>query len=209
MNLTTLRAEFLARGFQHLDAAGVTTRQDQYLNAGRADLDRMFLWPWREKVATGAGTGVAISDLGPIELVQNTSLSSSPIARADQQSLTDTYGDLTISGTPIAYYVAWASGTPTVKTYPSSTNTISVQYFKVTPDLTAGSDTPASPAEAHMTIVDLAVRRAYNDSDNFFSASMIQSEIDRAVQALLVQYPPRIPDGPDAFVGVTGASSDW
>jgi hypothetical protein len=195
--------ELSDRGFAHLSAA----RRGTYINNARAELDRMYLWPWREKSVTGTSP-LAISDLGPIEAVVNTSISSYPLQKVDYRTLLENYGDLSISGTPSYYYVATPSGTPEVATFPSNTNTIGVQYWRVTPDLTTGQS-PASPSEAHYVIVDLAARQAYNDNDEFFSASMVQQEVDRKVQQLLLNYPVGQADGPDAFVGVTGASLDW
>jgi hypothetical protein len=204
VDFTALKAELVARGFDSLS----TTRQGYYINAARAELDRMFLWPWREKSASGTSP-LSVSDLGRIEKVTNSSQSALPLAKADRSTLIDIYGDLSVSGTPGYYYVAWPSGTPTVVAIPVSTNTIAVQYWKVTVDLSGAADVPAAPSEAHYTIVDLAVRRAYRDSDDHAAAAALQPEIDNAVAQLLEQYPPGQPAGPDGFVGVTGASEDW
>lgn len=203
MTFAEMKAEVLARGFDGL----TDTRAGVYVNAARAELDRMFLWPWREKSVTGTSP-ISISDLGTIEAVVNTSQSSVPLSRADYRSLLDLYSDLTTSGTPCFYYVAWPSGTPEVVTYPSNSNTIGVQYWRVTPDLT-GSQTPASPSECHYTIIDIAVRRAYRDNDDHQAAAALQPEIDNAINQFLVAYAPGTADGPEAYVGVTGASEDW
>jgi hypothetical protein len=204
VDFTALKAELVARGFDSLS----TTRQGYYINAARAELDRMFLWPWREKSASGTSP-LSVSDLGRIEKVTNSSQSALPLAKADRSTLIDIYGDLSVSGTPGYYYVASPSGSTQVVAIPVSTNTISVQYWKVTVDLSGASDTPASPSEAHYTIVDLAVRRAYRDNDDHGAAAALQPEIDNAIAQLVEQYPPGQPDGPDGFVGVTGASEDW
>jgi hypothetical protein len=199
-----LKQELSDRGFAHLTDA----RQGVYVNAARAELDRLVLWPWRQTSASGAAP-LVVSDLGPIESVQNTSQSSVPLFPAQRGWLSDTFGDLTIAGTPSYYYVDWVSGTPTVTTYPSSTNTLAVRYWKRMPDLVNASDVPGAPSEAHYTIVDLAVRRAYHDAGDDSSAAAIQPEIDNAIQQLLISYPPGQADGPDAYVGVGLASVDW
>lgn len=210
MTFAAMKTELIARGFDGLASNGLTadTRAGVYINAARAEFDRMFLWPWREKSATGTSP-LSITDLGTIEKVIDTSNSSVALARADYSSLVDAYGDLSPSGSPSFYYVAWPSGTPEVVAYPGGSHTIGVQYWRVTPDLSSGSDTPASPAECHYTIVDMAVRRAYRDNDDHDSAAAIQAEIDLAIGQFLFAYPPGIADGPDAYVGVTGASEDW
>lgn len=196
-----MKTELSDRGFAHLS----DTRLGVYINNARAELDRMFFWPWREASATGTAP-LTIADLGVVEAVvdSNTDL---PLRKADYRSLLESFGDLSIVGTPSFYYIAWPSGSPVVATYPDTSGSIGVQYWKVTADLT-GVQTPASPAEAHYTIVDLAVRRAYRDSDNHAASEALQSEIDRAIGELLVQYPPGIADGPDAYVGYSGSSVD-
>lgn len=204
MDFSDLKTELSNRGFAHLS----DTRLGTYVNAARAELDRTALWPWREKSATGAAP-LTITDLGTIEAVLNTTQSSFPLQRVDYRTLVENYGDLSTSGTALYYYVAWPSGTPEVATYPSGSDTIGVQYWRITPDLSADSDTPASPAQAHYTIVDLAVRRASRDSGNDDVAAAIQPEIDNAISQLIEQYPPGMADGPEAYVGVSFASSDW
>jgi hypothetical protein len=54
----------------------------------------------------------------------------------------------------------------------------------------------------------MAVRRAYRDNDDH-AAQALQQEIDQAIGQFLVSYPPGTMDGPEAYVGVTGASEDW
>lgn len=204
MTFADLKAELAARGFDYL----TPTRQGYLINAARAEFDGMFLWPWREKSVTGTAP-LSITDLGTIEAVINTSRSSAPLSKVDYRTLLDIYGDLSTSGTPSFYYTAWPSGTPEVVTYPTGSDTIGVQYWRVTPDLT-GTDTPASPAQAHYTIVDMAVRRAYRDSDAHDAAGALQPEIDNAISQLLQQYPPGIADGPDGYVPTSlGSSVDW
>lgn len=204
MDLAAFRTELLARGFDYLNQ----TRQDLYINAGRAELDRMFLWPWREATASGAAP-LAVADLGVVASVVNTAGSDTRLSRLDRQTLLEAYGDLSTAGTPWVYFIDWSSGSRVVRVYPVSTDTIEVRYWKVTADLALATDAPAAPAEAHPLIVDLAVSRAYRDTDDHARAQALQAEIDRQVAQLLVQYPPGQADGPDAFAGVTFASEDW
>jgi hypothetical protein len=208
MNFTELKAELIARGFDSLTDA----RAGVYINNARAELDRIFLWPWREASVTGVSP-LTISDLAganSIEKVINTSQSSTPLSRCDWSTLVDLYGDLSTSGTPSYYYIASPGGSFEVATVPvSSSDVIGVQYWALTPDLVNASDTPTSPSQAHYTIVDLAARRAYRDNDEHDAATALQPEIDNAISQLLEAYPPGTPDGPEAYVGVTFASEDW
>lgn len=192
MDFADLKTELSDRGFSYLDA----TRLGRYVNNARAELDRMYLWPWREAFVTGLAP-LTVSDLGTVEAVMNTSQSSVPLDKRDYRHLLELYGDLSTAGSPSYYYLARPTSAE-VATYPiSATDLIGVQYWKVTTDLVDATDTPASPTEAHYTIVDIAVRRAYRDSENHTEAEAIQSEIDRAISSLVLAYPPGIADGPD------------
>lgn len=202
MNFSELKQEVSDRGFSMLS----DTRLGRYVNVARADLDRAFLWPWREASATGTAP-LAIANLGQIEAVVNKT-QNAPLSPVDFHTLLDNYGDLSLSGTPSYYYVGWSSGTPQVATYPTSSDTIGVQYWKVAADL-SGTNTPISPSETHYLIVDMAVQKAQRDSDNHEAAAALQPEIDRQIGTLLNAYPPGQQDGPDAYVGVTYASEDW
>jgi hypothetical protein len=188
MDYSTLKTELLVRGFSDLG----DTRAGRYINAARAELDRMHLWPWREKSVTGIAP-VSVTDLGTIEAVTNETLDYR-LQAAQFRNLLDWYGDLSTTGTPGCYYLASPSGTPVVATYPTGSDTIGVQYWKVTADLSSAGDEPDSPSEAHYLIVDLAVRRAYRDKHQHQEAEAIQSEIDRQLAALLDQYPPGVGD---------------
>jgi predicted trehalose synthase len=164
----------------------------------------MHLWPWREKSVTGTAP-VSITDLGVIEAVTNES-QDYRLQQAQFRDLLDAHGDLTTSGSPECYYIGWPSGSPVVATYPSNADTIGVQYWKVTADLSGSSDTPASPTETHYLIVDLAVRRAALNAGDHDGAAAVQQQIDRQVGDLMEQYPPGVGD----FQGhIVQPSSDW
>lgn len=200
LTFEALKTELGDRGFSDLS----DSRRGYYINAARAELDRMHLWPWRE--ASGTGTApLTVSDLGVIEAVTNETQDYA-LTRREYRDLVNQYGDISTSGTPSFYYVGWPSGAPVVATYPTSSDTIGVQYWKVTADLADPSDEPDSPDDAHYLIVDLAVRRAYRDVDNHEGADAVQEEIDRQLNDLLVQYPPGFMD--DQGLSVL-PSSDW
>ena len=100
----------------------------------------------------------------------------------DRRVLLDTYGDLVSTGTPNLWFL---EGQTTLKTYPqSSAVTLTVRYLKVPADLSAGSDTIVVPDRYSYLIVDAAVRRAYQDSDNFEAAEAIRNEYTIALQSM-------------------------
>lgn len=199
MDFAALKEAFAERGFDDFSDA----RLGSFINQGRQELDRMFLWPWREKSVTGTSP-ISITDLGVIEAVINTSQNDMPLAGRQFRDLLDFYGDLSASGAAWCYYVAWPSGTAAVATFPSNADTIGVQYWRVTPDLASASDEPAAPVEVHSLIVDLAVVRGYRAKDNHESARELRAEVEGQLDALLMQYQPGVADSPGHFVAGYG-----
>jgi hypothetical protein len=199
MQFSDLKTEFAERGFDDFSDA----RRGTFINAARAELDRLHLWPWREKSATGVAP-FTVADLGIIESVTNET-TDCRLQAAQFRDLVDAHGDLSTSGTPDCYYIAWPSGSPVVATYPSNSDTIGVQYWKVTVDLSAAGDEPASPDDVHPLIVDLAVVRAYRAKDNHEAARELRAEVDLQIQHLLAQYPPGVGD----FEGHIVSPGDW
>jgi hypothetical protein len=115
MNLTTLKTELAARGFDYLS----DTRQGQYVNWARAELDDTELWPYRVATATGAAP-LTIATLGPILSVRTT-VANSSLDYIDPREILSISGDITAVGTAMYYTVAQ----PTiVTTYPASTSTL-------------------------------------------------------------------------------------
>jgi len=194
MTFAELVQELKDRGFSDL----TDTRAKRYINAARAELDRMYLWPWREQSVTGTAP-IEITDLATIEAVTNET-GDYRLRPSQYAALLDAYGDVSTAGTPLYYYRASPAGVPTIATYPTNDDTLGVQYWKVTEDLVADGDEPESPTEAHYLIVDLAVRRAARDVRDHQGAEAIQSEIDRQLDALWNQYMPGIPDETSVYV---------
>lgn len=201
MTFAELKAELLARGFNYLG----DTRAGVYINDALQELDGMFPWPYREKSASGAAP-LTITDLGTVETVTMTG-TSVPLAPMSFQALTS-FGDLSVSGTPHSYYVAWPAGTPVVSVYPTSADSIDVQYWKVTPTL-SGVQTPLAPTAFHSLIVDIAQRNAYYDKDNPDAAEALQRKVDRRVGQMVDQLlGGQTAQGPSDFQHLTGQSID-
>lgn len=175
MQFSELYTELSDRGFSYLS----TARLKQIINDAVQELDEMFPWPYREASATGTAP-LAVSDLGTIEQVTNET-DDYVIEPRTFQWLSQMFGDLSISGDPTYYYVAWPSGTPEVATYPSNSDTIGVQYWKVTPSLSADADTPLAPSRYHQTYLKIAQRMAESERGNLNVAAGLQQEIDRMV----------------------------
>jgi hypothetical protein len=168
VDFTALKQELADRGFARLTPA----RQGFYVNEGRQRLDNAYLWPYRLASASGASP-LTITDLGVIEEVANSAASGSPpLDYADRRSLRDAYGDITTTGTPGFFYV----DNGVVRTYPVG-GTLAVRYYKRTPVLSAGADTPLAPVDYHMLYVDYAEAEAHAGKTDWQGAAALAQRI--------------------------------
>jgi hypothetical protein len=180
MNLGTMRTEVMARGYDFLSS----TRVNQFLNWSYKEICRYMPWPFLETSATGASP-LTITDLGSVLSVVG-SLSDVPLQAVDRRQVLISDDDLNDTGTPEIFWLE----NNTLNVWPgSSTDTVTVQYIKSPPDLSADSDVPVIPADYHELIVDGAVLRAQKDNDNYdsyqVSRQVWQSELDLMVQAIM------------------------
>lgn len=202
MTFAELKAELLARGFNPVG----DTRAGQMINSAMQELDQVALWPYREASATGESP-LTITDLGTIETVTNET-SHGSLSPADWTAMQG-LGDLSVGGTPSVYYVAWPAAVPVVVTYPSNGDTIGVQYWAITPEMSDATDVPRAPSRYHEIIVDMAARRAYIDSDNFEAANMMQREIDRKLAYMTEALFSATTQGSGAAQAIVSGSEDW
>lgn len=202
MDFSALKTELSDRGFARLTDA----QRGVLINRARAELDELATWPYRETSVTGTPP-LAITDLGEVDAVfdQSTSISR-PLTRRSYAELVNDYGHLSLVGFAEFWYKATPAGVPTVATYPVVSTTIGVQYWKVPVDLSASTDTPASPARFHGLIVLIAERMALASKGDKGSAEAVQVEVDRWVRRMRVAL---LPDDALAFQVVTDASVDW
>lgn len=195
MNLSELVAEFKARGFDYL----TTARCETYVNdAYLIDICGAEDWPFLEASKEGT-TPLAVSDLGAVEYVVDTTQQTKlePLRRS---RITDWEGtDLTTTGTPIYYYLTASN---TLKTYPVSTDSLLVNYWKV-PTRLSGSESPIIPERFHSLIVDAAVARAYEDSDDYELSENAETKFQRRLQKMREVLLTQQHDGADDYVVVT------
>lgn len=173
-----LRTALADRGFQYLTAAQLGAD----VNTARGLLDDMYLWPYRLATASGPAP-LTVSDLGTIESVTyGSGAATYPLEPLNSPDLLDAVGDVTLPGFPSVFYV----DNGVVRTYPVGTGSITVRYFKATPDLAADGDTPLSPARFHLSLLlDMAVQQAYKRTDNFQGAAGLQPFIDLQLSAMV------------------------
>lgn len=202
MTFDELVDEVQARGFAHISDA----RVGRWVNAAVWELHGMLDWPFLEKSVTGTAP-LTVSDLGTVELVTDET-NDLPLQHCPWRTLKERHGDLSESGNPEWFYIAWPSGTPAIATYPvSSSVTIGVQYWRATPSL-SGSNTPAAPERFHDIYVDIAVRNAYPDSDNNNEAAKLQGKITGRISQMVDELIGAQTAGPNDYQQMTGASVD-
>lgn len=196
LTFATLQTELSDRGWQRLSA----TRLGYLINQARADLDGMFLWPYRLTTASGAAP-LTITDLGTIEEVVDTANASNPLHFVSRRNLLDSYGLLTTTGSPDWFYV----DNGVIRTYPVG-GTLTVRYYKRTPDLT-GVQVPLAPADYHLLIVDLAEQRAFRGKGDVQSAAALQPFINQGVARMVNDQFGQQVEGAD-YEMVSGESVD-
>lgn len=200
MDFAALQAELLARGFDALSPA----RAGQFINDAVTEVDGLADWPYLQKEATGVSP-LAITDLARVDTVVGAE-TGTVLAPASFETLVEWCGgDLSTAGDPAFYYVAWPSGVPEVATYPSSSDSIVVAYYRVSPVLSAAGDTPLAPSRFHFAYLAVASRLAENDSEG--DVSRWQAEADRGVQAMMDALLPDQVAG--SYQHVAYQSEDW
>jgi len=183
-----------AEGFDYL----TTGQCIEFLNdAYLLDICDIQDWPFLEASTSGTAP-LTISDLRSIESVSSTT-QEVKLRPMDRRNITDRSYNLEEAGTPRYYYL---SGETQVKVFPVATDTISVRYYK-NPTKLSTSSTPLLPERFHSVIVDGAVARAYENSDDFelrqSKEATFQARLARMEGVLLDVYR----DGPSQFIQVT------
>lgn len=167
-----LQTETLARGFDYLD----TTRLKRFLNDAMHVIDDMEPWPYLQATSTGAAP-LTVSDLGRVESVVSPSRQIA-LDYMERATITEYWGDLTLTGTPIYYYL---TGGTVVNVFPASTASITVRYTKFAADLSANGDVPLMPDRYRGAIIEYACATAYRDKDNWQEAGAAQTQGDLIV----------------------------
>lgn len=180
MTFAQLLTEFYARGFNYLDDSGAgTIRAKRFINQAYHDICEMDDWPFLQTSVTGT-VPLSISDLGTVESIIDQT-DKRVIQPADRRSLVDAYVDLSQEGNPESYYITEGD---TINTYPVSTNSLKVRYWRLVNDLEESTDQPVIPARYQYAIIEYACMRAYTDSDNPEMAQFCRSEGDRLIQMM-------------------------
>lgn len=194
MTFSELVSLFTAQGFDYLQPSEAET----YLNAAyQVDICEAADWPFLEATATGSGP-LTISNLGSVDYVRDTT-QGTKLTPMDPRNISDYSPTLASEGVPRHYYL---TGEGELHVYPLSSDTLSVRYFATAPAL-SGSAVPVIPTRFHTLIVDGAVARAYENSDDYELAQNAEtkflSRLGHMREVLMNPYR----DGPDDFITVT------
>lgn len=216
MNFADALTEFYARGFDYLsqDAAG-RSRAIRWLNQAHQELCEAYPWSFMQTVSAGLTVPNSTWYVPPravLSMVGEATLQ--PIPSANPQDLVDSYGDLTATGDAQFYYLllditGGAAGGATLTTYPvDSSQTFRVTYLFSPPDYgETSSQDLMPPPRYHDLIVDMAVLRAYKDSDNFDAYNALAAIVDRRVGEMATALLTPGLDRPPAIQAVRGGEA--
>lgn len=194
MNSEELTAEFLGRGFDYLtNSKALGYLNDSYLVDICGDQD----WSFLEGTATGTAP-LTLPEFETVEYAIDTT-TERKILPLDRRLLTDEYPTLAEVGTPLFYYLTEGK---VLNVYPTNTtDSLLVKYWK-TPARLSGTATPLMPERFHSLIIDGAVARAYQDSDDYELSQNAYESFQQRLQKMREALLDPSRDGPDNYVAV-------
>lgn len=198
-----MQDEFRARGTAYLDDSAGLARAKRWLNQSYQELCAAHEWPFLELGDASGAAPLTITDLMHVLAVTDTTGGVRSLVHKDRRNLVRSYGDLTAVGTPTWFYFTNNS----VRTYPTSADTIAVHYLKVPTELVNDGDEPIVPDRFQDLIIDGAMRRAYKDSDNFESVPALREIWEVDVGAMIQALTPQDYSRPEQIEVVAG--TDW
>lgn len=198
-----LQTELYARGFDYLNDGGAgVTRAKRWLNDAMHRINDLEPWLFLQDSTTGTSP-ITVSALGRIESVVDVA-NRRALTYLDRRDLTDYFADVSQAGSLAEFY--YVTGGTVVNTYPVSTATITVRFYKVQTDLSANGDVPLMPDRFRYAVVAYAAAAAYRDVSNGEQAALCEQEGDLIVRRML-EWNTLVP-GMGGEQRITG-SGDW
>lgn len=200
-----VKNEFYNSGFDYIRDNNQTDRAGRWVNQSYQEICGLERWPFLRTSTTGTAP-ISISDLGDILRVTDTALNRR-LVENDEDSLADLNADLTVAGTASWYYLSYSTS-PTVNTFPATTNTLSVVYYKSPASLTGDADVLLVPDEFIDVVVLGAMRRAYFDGTDAASQyQMVKAEYGDRLAYMRSQLLPKYTYQVIEFF--PSSSTDW
>ena len=188
MTLAEIRAEVESRGYDYVS----DSRLNLWIKQGYRWVCALEPWPFLETTVTGAAP-LNISDLSQ---VLHVSYDDEVLRGADYRDIRDMDPNLDDTGDPVMWYLEG----DTIKTWPDSTETLTVRYVRKPPELSSDSSTPLLPDAHHPLLVDYAVMAGLKDNDEYDQAQGLRAVIDAQVQDLRDQILVRNYQNPQQIV---------
>lgn len=196
--LASVRAEFLAGGFNRLGA----TVADRLINDAYAWLINKHLWPFREQTLTGAAP-LTVDDLGAVGSVTNTADNDRRLVHVERRTIVEQVGDLTTTGVPNLFYIE--DGT-VVRTYPVG-GTLSVRYWRAPSPLIVDVDVLLVPNSWVQLVLDRARYRACLRQQDWAGAATLRTEVDESLNAMVMDQLGKQVSDPELMIVYGGEGS--
>lgn len=177
LTLADLQTEFAARGGARLEASG-NVRKNYFLNRAATDIYERKPWPFLETTATGASP-LTIADVRQVMSVAD-STNDAPLFPLDRRNVVMADPTLNDTGAPTNWYLE----DTVLKTWPTTSVSLSVRYLKVPADMSSGSDEPLIPNRYRLLIVDGAMLEAYKDADAFDADGALREDYEQALRRM-------------------------
>jgi len=171
----------------------------QYLNASyQVDICEAEDWPFLAEEVSGTAP-LVISSMRSLEYVIDTT-SERKLVAIDRRNLTDDFTvKFTTPGPPLFYFI---DGEAEIEVFPANTTDILTARYYRTPVRLAGAGIPVIPERFHSLIIDGAVARAYEDSDDYELAQNANTKFTERLQKMTSALMEKLRDGPDGYVAI-------
>lgn len=157
-----LQTEFFARGFEYLNDGGPgLVRAKRWLNRAKNKVDSLEDWPYMNVNLAGTSP-LVLADLRTVETVYDAT-NRQTLAFADRRDLRRDWGDITVPGLPLWYFITLGT---TVNPFPVQSVSLSVDYWKYSADMVNPTDQPDMPDRFRLVIVEYAVADALRDDES-------------------------------------------
>lgn len=162
MDYDALCAEVYARGFDYLNDGGTNSdRVKRWINDAYQEICDLENWPFLRATAEGTSP-LTIVDLRSVDCVGVGLGGSTELPLVAHREARQA-GAYATTGTPWGWLLDVQGR---VQSVPESSETLTVDYYRVPSPLISGSDYPVIPARYHYIIVDFAVARALQDDES-------------------------------------------